>query len=68
MDGVETWTGQEACYLQAALRESNEGVASRLGVAVRPVATWHKDPTIVPRSEIQQALDTLHEKAPESAR
>ncbi|MBQ1165271.1 NUDIX hydrolase, partial [Streptomyces sp. A73] len=37
-------------------------------VAVRTVATWHKDPTIVPRSEIQQALDTLHEKAPESAR
>ncbi|MBQ1164715.1 NUDIX hydrolase, partial [Streptomyces sp. A73] len=65
MDVVETWTGQEACYLQAALRESTEGFASRLGVAVRTVATWHKDPTIVPRSEIQQALDTLHEKAPE---
>ncbi|MBQ1164335.1 NUDIX hydrolase, partial [Streptomyces sp. A73] len=37
-------------------------------MAVRTVATWHKDPTIVPRSEIQQALDTLHETAPESAR
>lgn len=68
MDVVETWTAQGACYLQAALRESNEGFAARLGVAVRTVAAWHAQPKIVPRSEMQQALDTVYEKAPDSAR
>lgn len=68
MEVVDAWTGQAACALQAALRESNEGFAERLGVAVRTVASWHANPDIVPRPEIQQALDTTYEKASPSVR
>lgn len=60
------WTGQTACALQAALRMTNEQYAAHLGVAVRTVAGWHKDPEVVPRTEIQAALDTAHERADES--
>ncbi|WP_326806686.1 NUDIX domain-containing protein [Streptomyces sp. NBC_01775] len=68
MDVVDPWTGQSASALQAALRDSNEGFAERLGVAVRTVAAWHKGPRIVPRPEMQQALDTVYEKAGEHVR
>lgn len=57
------WTGRAACALQAALRMTNEQYAAHLGVAVRTVAGWHKDPEVVPRTEIQAALDTAHERA-----
>ncbi|WP_030757350.1 NUDIX hydrolase [Streptomyces sp. NRRL F-5135] len=63
MNVVETWTGHAACALQAALRMTNEGFAAHLGVAVRTVAGWHKDPEIVPRSETQQILDIAYERA-----
>lgn len=63
MDVVDAWDGRSACALQHALRDSNEGFADRLGVAVRTVAAWHKNPSIVPRSEMQQALDTTYEQA-----
>ncbi|MFJ2399827.1 NUDIX hydrolase [Streptomyces xanthochromogenes] len=63
MDVIDTWNGRTACALQAALRMTNEAFATRLGVAVRTVATWHKEPEVVPRAEIQAALDTTHEKA-----
>lgn len=66
MDVIGEWSGQSAAHLQAALRDSNEGFARRLGVAVRTVAAWHKSPDIVPRSEIQQALDTTYERAGEA--
>lgn len=59
------WTGRTACALQAALRMTNEQFAARIGVAVRTVAGWHKDPDLVPRTEIQAALDTVHEGADE---
>jgi 8-oxo-dGTP diphosphatase len=45
---------------------TNDQFAQRLGVAVRTVATWHSAPTIEPRTEIQAALDTIYEGAPNS--
>lgn len=68
MDIVDKWTGRNACALQAAFRDTNEGFAERLGVAVRTVAGWHSTPDTVPRPEIQQALDTTHERSPDSVR
>lgn len=62
---VTTWTGRTAAALQAALRETNESFAERLGVAPRTVAGWHSNPNLVPRPEMQQALDTIHEGASE---
>lgn len=66
MDVIDQWTGRTACALQAALRMTNEAFAARLGVAVRTVATWHADPSIAPRTEIQAALDTAYERAGEA--
>lgn len=63
MDVIDMWNGRTACALQAALRMTNEAFAERLGVAVRTVAGWHADPQIVPRTEIQAALDTVFEGA-----
>lgn len=60
---VTTWTGSAACALQRALRMTNDGFASHLGVAVRTVASWHSSPDIVPRAEIQSALDTAYERS-----
>ncbi|MER7670661.1 NUDIX hydrolase [Kitasatospora sp. NPDC096128] len=68
MDVIEVWSGRYACLLQSALRLTNEGFANRLGIAVRTVATWHSDPSVVPRVEMQQLLDSAHEKAPDAAR
>lgn len=66
MDVISEWTGRTANALQAALRMTNEVFAGRLGVAVRTVAGWHADPGIVPRTEIQAALDTVYEGAGEA--
>jgi 8-oxo-dGTP diphosphatase len=63
---VDTWTGRHACNLQAALRKTNESFAEHLGVAVRTIASWHANPGIVPRAEVQQILDTAYERAGES--
>lgn len=68
MDAVSTWTGRSACALQEALRATNEAFAERLGVAVRTVAGWHARPDVVPRAEIQAALDTTYEKAGDQVR
>ena len=68
MNVVEEWSGRLACALQAALRMTNEGFASHLGIAVRTVAAWHADPDVIPRPEIQQALDTALERSPEATR
>lgn len=56
------WSGRHAVALQAATRSTNEEFARTLGVAVRTVAAWHADPAIVPRREIQRALDTALER------
>ncbi|MGW5116476.1 NUDIX hydrolase [Streptomyces noursei] len=68
MDVIGLWSGRYACLLQSALRLTNEQFAAQLGIAVRTVATWHSDPSVVPRKEMQQLLDTVHEKAPQAAR
>ncbi|MEU4964173.1 hypothetical protein [Streptomyces smyrnaeus] len=62
------WTGREARLLQDALRLSNEGYAAHLGIGVRTVASWHKKPSIVPRPEIQQILDTAYEQTTDAVR
>jgi hypothetical protein len=68
MDQVTGWTGETACALQAALRLSNEAFAEHLGIGVRTVAAWHQKPTLRPRPEMQQLLDTALEQAPAPAR
>ncbi|OLZ72542.1 NUDIX hydrolase [Streptomyces amritsarensis] len=64
MEVIDTWTGELACHLQAAHRMNREEFADRLGVHPQTVAGWHSRPGIVPRPEIQAALDTVYEKAP----
>ncbi|MFF8784781.1 NUDIX hydrolase [Streptomyces sp. NPDC015125] len=66
MNVIDEWSGRHACALQAAMRATNEQFARRLGVAVRTVASWHSTPGTVPRPEMQEALDTLHEQANEA--
>src|SRR6266567_4949699 len=68
MDQVRGWTGETACTLQAALRLSNEAFAEHLGIGVRTVAAWHQKPSLRPRPEMQQLLDTALGQAPEPAR
>lgn len=63
MDSVIVWTGRAACALQAALRLTNESFAEHLGIAVRTVAAWHHKPTLKPKTEMQQLLDTALEQA-----
>jgi 8-oxo-dGTP diphosphatase len=47
---------------------TNEGFANHLGVAVRTVASWHSEPDLVPRPEMQQLLDSTFERSPETTR
>ncbi|AIA03458.1 NUDIX hydrolase [Streptomyces noursei] len=68
MDVIEVWSGRYACLLQSALRLTNEQYAAQLGIGVRTVASWHSDPAVVPRKEMQQLLDTAHENAAPAAR
>jgi hypothetical protein len=42
---------------------TNESFAEHLDVAVRTVANWRKNPEIIPRSAIQEILDTALERA-----
>jgi 8-oxo-dGTP diphosphatase len=68
VDLVNEWTGRTACALQAALRLSNDAFAQHLDVAVRTVAAWHQKPDLVPRSDMQQLLDTALHRAPDIAK
>jgi DNA-binding transcriptional regulator YiaG len=45
---IATWTGGHADLLRQSLRMSNESFAEYLGVAVRTVANWRKQPTFRP--------------------
>jgi ADP-ribose pyrophosphatase YjhB (NUDIX family) len=65
---VTKWTGRTAAALQDALHETNEGFAELLGAAPRTVAGWHSNPDLVPRSEMQQALATIYERANDHVR
>lgn len=62
MTTVKRWTGREARALREALRLSVRGLARYLGVAVRTVAAWDAGgQRIIPRPEMQAALDTALE-------
>ena len=64
----DRWTGRHASALQAALRMSQDEMAALLGVAKRTIASWHERPDVVIRPELQRALDTAYERAPEAAK
>ncbi len=68
MHPLNGWTGGTACALQAALRMSNDAFAAHLSVAPRTVAAWHQKPTTKPQSEMQQALDTVLDRASAAVR
>ncbi|QSS91313.1 NUDIX hydrolase [Streptomyces sp. M54] len=68
MEVIDVWTGHRACMLQSALRLTREAFADRLGISTRTVATWHSDPDVIPRSEMQQLLDAVFESAPATVR
>lgn len=68
MEVIDVWSGRHACTLQAALRMTNEAFAGHLGIALRTVATWHADPDVVPRAEMQQLLDEVYENAAPTVR
>lgn len=68
MEVVDQWKGQHACALQFALRMTQEEFAESLGVARRTVAAWHERPDVILRPELQRALDTAYEQAPETAK
>src|SRR5258705_2814146 len=65
---IELWTGGDADLLRQSLRMTNESFAEYLGVAVRTVACWRKQPGIIPRPAIQETLDAALERAPDRAR
>jgi 8-oxo-dGTP pyrophosphatase MutT (NUDIX family) len=47
---------------------TNEAFADHLGIAVRTVSRWQAAPDVVPRTEMQQLLDTTYERAGEAVR
>jgi 8-oxo-dGTP diphosphatase len=65
---ITEWSGRSARRLQEALRLTNEEFAEHLGCAVRTVACWRANPGIVPRREVQRALDTAYKLAGDDAR
>ena len=64
----DRWTGRHATALQAALRMSQDEMAALLGVVKRTIASWHERPDVIIRPELQRALDTAYERAPEAAK
>lgn len=62
---VDQWTGRHATALQSALHMSQDEMAGLIGVAKRTVAAWHERPDVRIRPEVQRALDTAYERAPE---
>jgi hypothetical protein len=68
VDVIDVWTGHHANALRRALRLTNEAFAHALGTAVRTVAKWSAEPDIVPVPELQHALDTMLQRAPDDAR
>ncbi len=56
---VTRWTGRHANALRQSQRLTQEGFAQVLGVALRTVAKWCAQPSVVPHPEMQRALDTL---------
>jgi transcriptional regulator with XRE-family HTH domain len=68
MQVIQSWTGGHADALRQSLRMTNESFAEHLGVGVRTVANWRKNPEVTPKSEFQDTLDTALERAPDRAK
>jgi hypothetical protein len=68
MQVIMSWTGGHADALRQSLRMSNESFAEHLGVGVRTVANWRKNPGVVPKSEFQGILDAALERARDRAK
>jgi transcriptional regulator with XRE-family HTH domain len=68
MDAVASWDGGKADTLRRALRMTNEQFAEHLGIAVRTVAYWRKNPEMVPLPATQEILDAALANAPEQAK
>ncbi|GAA0720580.1 NUDIX domain-containing protein [Dactylosporangium roseum] len=65
---IDQWTGRHATALQAALRMSQDEMAALIGVAKRTIAAWHERADVRIRPELQRALDTAYERAPETVK
>ena len=57
MDAVASWDGGKADALRRALRMTNEQFAEHLGIAVRTVAYWRKNPDMAPLPATQEFGD-----------
>lgn len=69
MATVTTWTGRDANALRHALRMSMTGFAEHLGAARRTVAKWSSQgDKVLPRADMQAALDTVLSRATPEAR
>jgi hypothetical protein len=68
MQLIASWTAGHADALRSSLRMTNESFAEHLGVGVRTVAYWRKQPEIIPKPRIQEILDTALERAPDRAK
>jgi DNA-binding transcriptional regulator YiaG len=68
MQVVQTWTSGHADALRRSLRMTNESYAEYLGVGVRTVAYWRKQPGIIPQQRNQEILDTALDRAPDRAK
>jgi hypothetical protein len=68
MQVVGTWTAGRADVLRRALNMSSERYADYLGLAVRTVANWRDDPTIIPQQRNQEILDTALDRASDRAK
>lgn len=68
MQVITAWTGGYADALRQSLRMGNESFAEHLGVAVRTVAYWRKNPEMTPKPAIQETLDAALERAPDRAK
>lgn len=69
MTTLTTWTGRDANALRHALRMSMTGFAEHLGAARRTVAKWSSQgDKVLPRADMQAALDTVLSRAAPEAR
>ena len=65
MTVVASWTGREAGFLRQAMRLTVRDFAEDLGVNPRLISRWEATGDRTPGPELQQALDTVLERATE---
>ena len=69
MTTVQQWTGRETRALRQAMRLSVRDFAAYLGMSERNVSKWEAlGPSVVPRPDTQQILDTAFARLDEEAR